>query len=85
MCLKGKKMEKVLKCETITPNQGNTTNLDISFCLENEKKSISGWIRTKNILLMRQMLYIPIELPRQFSLLGRIKAIQGNANQYNLT
>ena len=37
--------------------QGNTTNLDISFSMENEKKSCSGGTRTHDILLMKQMLY----------------------------
>ena len=37
--------------------QGNTTNLNISFSMENEKKSCSGGIRTHDIMLTRQMLY----------------------------
>ena len=38
--------------------QGNTTNLSISFSMENEeKKSCSGGTRTHDILLMRQMFY----------------------------
>ena len=36
--------------------QGNTTNLNIPFFIEN-KKSCSGGTQTHNILLARQMLY----------------------------
>ena len=38
---------------TVRPKskQGNTTNLNISFSTENEKKSCSGGIRTHDILL----------------------------------
>ena len=38
--------------------QGNTTNLNISLSIENEKNScMLRWTRTHDILLARQMLY----------------------------
>ena len=51
---------------TVRPKskQGNTTNLNISFSMENEKRAAQVGFETHDILLTRQMLYPCTELPR---------------------
>ena len=63
--------------------QGNTTNLNISFSMENEKKkSCSGGIQTHDILLTRQMLY---QLSYRGSSAGWVESRQYKARATSLT
>ena len=63
--------------------QGNTTNMNISFSMEKEKELLRWDSNPQYTAYEADAL--PIELPRQLSWLGRIKAIQGKGNQSNLT
>ena len=58
--------------------QGNTTNLNISFSMENEKELLR-WDSNPQCTLNKADT-LPTELPRR---LGRNKAIQGKGNQSN--
>ena len=62
--------------------QGNATNMNISFSMENEKKSCSGGIQTHDILLTRQMLY---QLSYHGSSAGWVESRQYKARATGLT
>ena len=60
--------------------QSNTTNLNITLSVESEKRAAQvGFEPTTQCAYKADAL--PTELPRQFSWLGRIKAIQGLQGQ----
>ena len=61
--------------------QGNTTNMNISFSMENEKRAAQVELEPTTY----EADALPTELPWQLSWLGRIKVIQGKGNQSNLT
>ena len=62
--------------------QGNTTNLNFYFSIENKKELLRWGSNPRHTAYEADAL--PTELPRQLSWLGRIKAIQGKGNQSNL-
>ena len=65
------------------PKQGNTTNLNISFSMENEERAAQ--VGFKPTTYSYEADALPTELPRQLSWLGRINAVQDKGNQSNLT
>ena len=61
-------------------NQDNTTNMNIPFSIENEKKKeLLRW-DSKPRHTAYKAYALPTELPRQLCWLGRIKALQGKGN-----
>ena len=70
---------------TVRPHkskQGSTTNMNISFSMEN-KKELLRWDSNPQYTAYEADA-LPTELPRQLSCLGRIKAIRDKGNQSNL-
>ena len=63
--------------------QGNTTNLNIFFFMENKKDLFRWDLNPQHTAYEADAL--PNELLRQLSWLGIIKALQGKGNQSNLT
>ena len=64
---------------TVRPKskQGNTTNLNISFSMENKKRAAQVGFKLMTYYLEADAL--PTELLKQLSWLGRIKAIRVNS------